>query len=133
MIQASSTFTPGPDLVPSLLAAVGAGVSAAATIVADEARAIVHVRSGDLRDSIEVQPPEVSGNMVSADVTAGTDHNFYVEYGTGRRGEASPGAGDGPYDQNWAGMEALPYMRPPLDTRRDDIFNAMATAVSDAL
>ena len=53
---------------------------------------------------------------------------------TGRAvGEGSAGAGPGPYDPNWPGMEALPYMRPPLDTRRDDVFAAIAEEVAGAL
>lgn len=114
------------------LDAVSAGVGRAAGILAEEAQLIVHVRSGELRDSIEAQPPVVEGNTVTAEVTAGTDHNFYVEYGTGLRGEASAGAGDGPYDLNWPGMDALPYMRPPLDTRRADCLDAIQQEVAGA-
>ena len=117
----------------TVLNAVSDGVGKAAVIIQEEAQGIVHVRSGELRDSIQAQEPVIDGNVATAEVTAGTDHNFYVEYGTGKRGEASGGAGDGPYDPNWPGMDALPYMRPPLDTRRDDVFNAVAEAVSDAI
>ena len=114
------------------LDAVSTGVGRAAGIIAEEAQSIVHVRSGELRDSIQAQEPVIDGDTVTAEVTAGTDHNFYVEYGTGQRGEASTGAGDGPYDPNWPGMEALPYMRPPLDSRRADCLAAIQEEVQGA-
>jgi hypothetical protein len=133
MIGASFTLDFNTAVVgTAALAAVSAGVARASVIIAEEAQGIVHVRSGELRDSIQAQEPVIDGNTATAEVTAGTDHNFYVEYGTGKRGEASPGAGPGPYDPNWPGMDALPYMRPPLDTRRDDVFSVIAEEVENA-
>lgn len=138
MIQASSLFKPNTGSLSRITAGVSAGVSRAASIVADEAKATVAVDKGDLRDSIEAGEPEQdkdlsgAGNAVTAIVSAGTDHAIYVEFGTGQRGEASPGAGPGPYDPEWKGMPAQPYLRPALDTRRADILGAIAGEVASA-
>jgi hypothetical protein len=51
-----------------------------------------------------------------------------VEFGTGRRGASSAGAGPYSYDPNWPGMVAQPYMRPALDTARPQILAAFAEA-----
>lgn len=71
-------------------AGVVAGDAAAAAVaeqVADLARAMVPVETGELRDSIVV---------TDEGVTAGTDHAVYVEFGTYK-------------------MPAEPFMRPAAD------------------
>jgi len=133
MIGATATFTPGSVNASAILAAVARGVDAGTKILAEESRSIVSVDKGDLQDSIGPQPAEIDGNVVTGLVTAGTDHNFFVEYGTGQRGAGSAGAGEGPYSPHWPGMAAQPYMRPPLDTRRGDVFDAIAQEVAGAL
>jgi len=70
----------------------------------------VPVDSGELRDSGSVTATEDGKTVyVSVDFTA--RHAPFVEYGTGARGASSPGAGDVPYNLNWAGMPAQPYLR----------------------
>ena len=96
-------------------------VEQGAGIVLEEAEAIVPVDTGELRESGHVEMVETSGPKPSAAVVFDSDHAAYVEYGTGVRGAASPGAGDGPYDPNWPGMPAQPYLRPALDTARPAI------------
>jgi HK97 gp10 family phage protein len=92
-------------------------VEQGAAIVLEEAEAIVPVDTGELRESghVEIVSP------TSAAVVFDSEHAAYVEYGTGRRGAASPGAGAGPYDPNWPGMVAQPFLRPALDTARPAI------------
>ncbi len=92
-------------------------VEQSAEVVLEEAEAIVAVDTGELRDSGHIEVVSDS----SAAVVFDSDHAAFVEYGTGRRGAASPGAGDGPYDPNWPGMVAQPYLRPALDTARPAI------------
>lgn len=92
-------------------------VERSAEIVLEEAEAIVPVDTGDLRDSGHVE----AVSDIQAAVVFDSDHAVYVEYGTGQRGAASPGAGEGPYDPNWPGMVAQPYLRPALDTARPAI------------
>ena len=89
-----------------------------AEIVLEEAEAIVPVDTGELRESGHVEGLVEEGPRPSYAVVFDSDHAAYVEYGTGQRGAASPGAGDGPYDPNWPGMTAQPYLRPALDTSR---------------
>lgn len=86
-----------------------------AEIVLEEAEAIVPVDTGELRESGHTETTRAGLESVSA-VVFDSDHAAYVEYGTGQRGAASPGAGEGPYDPNWPGMPAQPYLRPALDT-----------------
>lgn len=124
--RAESRFTP-VDLVrlqqfyvPKIVAAVTDGCGA----VAAEAQVIVPVDTGELRDSIGVGPIELVGTAVRGSVEATAPHAAYVEFGTGQRGQASPGAGAGPYSPSWPGMPAQPYLRPALDTARSEIIAA---------
>lgn len=139
MLGATSIFRPNPSVKDKILNGVSRGVSAVAQLVEQEAKAGVAVATGDLRDSIRALPVEQdrdlagAGNAITAVVEAGTDHAFFVEYGTGLRGMESAGAGPGPYDPNWPGMVAQPYMRPALDTVRGEALATMASEVSSEL
>lgn len=133
MISASFSFTPGTVNAAALIAAVGAGVAAGAKIIADEAKITVPIDTGALQASIGAQDAVVDGNTATALVTAGESYAPYVEFGTGQRGMESAGAGEGPYSPHWPGMVAQPYMRPALDTRRNDVFEAIAQEVAGAL
>jgi hypothetical protein len=68
----------------------------------------------------------------SAAVVFDSPHAAYVEYGTGQRGEASAGAGDGPYDPNWPGMVAQPFLRPATDLSRPAIVEIFRDNFSSA-
>lgn len=92
-------------------------VEQSAAVVLEEAEAIVAVDTGELRDSGHIEVVSDS----SAAVVFDSPHAAFVEYGTGQRGAASPGAGEGPYDPNWPGMVAQPFLRPALDTARPAI------------
>lgn len=133
MIGATATFTPGAVDASRILAAVSAGVALGAKIIEEEAKSICPVDTGALQASIQAQEPLEDGNQVTAEIVATADYAAYVEYGTGERGAASAGAGEGPYSPHWPGMAAQPYMRPPLDTRRGDVFDAIAQEVAGAL
>jgi HK97 gp10 family phage protein len=89
-----------------------------------EAQNIVPVDTGDLRNSITVQTVSLEGSTVKGTVAANQPYAAYVEFGTGARGAASAGAGQGPYTESWPGMPAQPYMRPALDTARPAILDA---------
>lgn len=107
-------------------------VQMAADIVVDEAKALVPVDTGALQDSISAMVTDTETSCV-ARITAGMPYAGYVEFGTGRRGAASPGAGPYPYDANWPGQRAQPYMRPALDTSRDAVKAAMASTIAIGL
>ncbi len=82
------------------------------------AQGYVPVRSGELRDSGHVEVTE-AGKTVYAAVVFDAPHSAFVEFGTGIRGAASPGAGPGPYSPTWPGMPSQPYLRVAFDELRD--------------
>ena len=126
--RAESTFKPVDlsrimqRIVPALVEAVTDGCTA----VVGEAQAIVPVDTGELKDSIHTASVELVGNAVRGNVVADAPHAGFVEFGTGQRGAASPGAGPYPYSPSWPGQMAQPYMRPALDTARPAITAAFA-------
>lgn len=138
MIQSTSVFKPNVDTGARIMAGVSAGVARAASLVEEEAKQNAPVDTGELRDSIAAQSPEQdrdvrgTGNAVTAIVSVSAPHAPFVEYGTGERGAESPGHGDGPYSPTWAGMPAQPYMRPAIDTRKQDVLQAIAEEVRSA-
>lgn len=109
-------------IVPQLVDAV----TEACAAVADEAEAIVPVDTGELKSSIGIGTVSLEGTTVQGTVQATAPYAAYVEFGTGVRGAASPGAGEGPYSESWPGMPAQPYLRPALDTARPAILEAFA-------
>lgn len=122
--RASATFT---GLNASVAArtfqtAARLSVEQSAEVVLEEAEALVPVDTGELRESghIEIAAAQSLG-LVSAHVIFDAEHAAFNEFGTGQRGAASPGAGEGPYSPNWPGMPATPYLRPALDTARPAI------------
>lgn len=133
MIGATATFTPGAAVRDRVLAALGRGIDIGARIVAEEAKGTVAVYTGDVQSKIEAKESTIAGNIVTAAVVSGSDHGGYLEYGTGQRGESSAGAGPGPYDPNWTGMVAQPYLRPALDTKRDEVIAAINQEVAGEL
>lgn len=111
--------------------AVTAGVTAWANRVFETSQELVAVDKGDLKASGAVEVVQ-SGKQVFASVTYGTDHCVYVEFGTGRRGAESAGAGPGPYNPNWPGMPAQPYLRPAYDAHRGEAVSVVAETVTAA-
>lgn len=141
-IHASSEFRPA-DLarleqliVPKIIAAT----QNASQAVADEAKSIVPVDTGELQASIGTRV-EWIGRAVNGYVLAAATHAGFVEFGTGLRGSGTypyalptsgvPITGSWVYDykqQNWQGMVARPYLRPSLDTARGAILHAYEAA-----
>lgn len=107
-------------IVPKLFQATAAGAAAALS----EMQALVPVRTGALRDSGSVVPPEWTGMKVTAYIEFGMPYAAFVEFGTGRRGASSSGAGPFAYNENWPGMIAQPYMRPGLDNAKPAVLEA---------
>lgn len=97
----------------------------AGQVVLVEAQAIVPVLSGELKASGRVTVRE-TGSTCVADVEFTAPWAAYNEFGTGIRGSASPGAGPYPYDPNWPGMPATPYLRPAMDTARSEMLGIYA-------
>ena len=115
-----------------LKAAVRLSVEQSCEIITEEAQAIVPVDTGALRESIGWSAEDEGGTIVGT-VSADTPYASYVEYGTGARGAASPGAGPYPYTMTWPGMPAQPYMRPAIDTARPQIKAVFADNIRAAI
>jgi len=112
------------DRIPEIVAEaeIRAAQVVSATTMAIEA---------DAKRNLVVNGSVVTGELVgsgeshidglSGEVTFGTDHNFFVEYGTGERGAQSQfeGKPDGiTYSESWAGMTARPYLTPAAEAAR---------------
>lgn len=133
MISATVTFTPRSGISGLVLDALVPGAETAAELVAEEARRIVAVDTGDVQSKIVARPAVVSGTAVTVAVVSESDHGGYLEFGTGQAGAGSAGAGPGPYDPNWPGMVAQPYLRPAMDTTRSEVLNIMRQELKSVL
>lgn len=117
-IKATATYTPRGNVGQFIAKVAQANREAlrdVGAIVLLEAQAIVPVDTGELRDSGKVEVRETAKGAV-ADVIFDAAHASYVEFGTGIAGASSPGAGPVPYNPNWPGMPAQPFLRPAIDT-----------------
>ena len=129
-LRASSTFRAGDFarlealLVPKLIA----GATAGANAVLEISQGLVPVDTGELKASGGTTVEWV-GRKVTGYVTYGAYYAAYVEFGTGRRGAESAGAGPYPYKESWPGMAAQPYCRPALDIGRGQVLTAFEQAL----
>jgi len=134
-IRAQSTFRAGDfaRLEALILPRVQAAVTTAADAVLEQAQSNAPVQSGELRDSGR-REVVWEGQRVDGYVVFDAAHAAFIEFGTGLRGagtypyalpqSGTPFTGSWVYDyknQGWVGMRAHPYIRPALDSRRDDI------------
>lgn len=130
-LRANSTFRAGDwsRLEGLLVPKLTVGAQNAANAVLEISQGIVPVASGDLQRSGGTAV-EWKGTTVTGFVTYGAYYAAYVEFGTGRRGAGSAGAGPFPYNQNWPGMVAQPYIRPALDQGRGQVMDAFREALA---
>lgn len=128
-LSATAKFTPRDDLgrfvEARITPGVRASVEAACKLIEGDAKALCPVDTGALQASITTTIDD-SGKTIIGRV--GTDLYYapYVEFGYGRRGAASAGAGPGPYGDR-PGAAAQPFMRPAVDNNRSavlDIFRS---------
>lgn len=123
-LSARVKFTPRNDLgrfvETRVTPAVTASVEAAVDLIYDRSQELVPVDTGELKAS-GVKAVNDTGKTVVGSVSYAADHADYVEFGTGIRGASSPGAGLGPYNENWPGMAAQPYLRPAYDESKEPI------------
>ena len=135
--RASATFTPrgaGGRFVPVVLAPAAIdGVNAALKIIYDRSQELVAVDTGALKDSGSINEAQSTGLTVSGSVQYTASYAAYVEFGTGIRGEASPGAGEGPYNPTWPGMAAQPYIRPAMDESHDQVKGEISQSLRSVL
>ena len=125
LIAATAVFTPSGDLHRFIDVYVQVKlfpkVQRAQAVVVEEAKAICPVDTGDLRDSIVARAIRDEGQRIIGPVAATMPYAAFVEFGTGRRGAESAGAGPFQYSMSWPGMAAQPYLRPALDVARASV------------
>ena len=135
--RATAVFTPrgagGQFAKVVLTPAAVEGVNAALQIIYDRSQELVAVDTGELKASGRVNEAQATELSVSGSVEYTAGHAAYVEFGTGVRGAASPGAGAGPYNPAWPGMAAQPYVRPAMDESHDQVKQAISTTLRSAL
>lgn len=123
-LQVRAVFKPRGDLGQFVRArvtpVVRMAVEESAQLVFDRSQALVHVDSGELKASGHVEIVETDKTVVGK-VIYDAPHAFFNEFGTGVRGASSPDAGPGPYDPNWPGMDPIPFLRPAIDSSREEV------------
>jgi HK97 gp10 family phage protein len=128
-IRATATFTPRNDLGQFIASRIMPGVVDATIdaglVVLLEAQELCPVDTGRLRASGHVEVTQTDKTAI-ANVIFDAPYAAYVEFGTGRRGAASSGAGPYPYDPNWPGMRAQAFLRPALDGAKDEMIGEFA-------
>ena len=132
---AQCTFTPRDSgVLARVKEGLTYGVQHGSEIVFDRSQEIVPVRTGELKASGHVFAPEDTGSKIVGGVGYAADYAAFVEYGTGIRGAASPGAGANiSYSPTWPGQIAQPFLRPSADSSQDDIEKQMKADLSAAL
>ncbi len=109
-----------------------AAVQAVCSTIQQRAQELCPVDTGALRESITVEIDD-SGKTVVGTVGPHEDYAAYVEFGTGVAGASSPGAGAGPYNPNWPGMPAQPYMRPAFDETKPQVLDMFRSQIATQL
>jgi HK97 gp10 family phage protein len=106
---------------------VKVGIHQATKLVQGDAKMlapIAEVDGGRLRNSIQGETEERKGKVIGK-VSTNVEYAAYVEFGTGQRGASSPSPPkadiDLNYRQDWAGMEAQPYLYPALKQNEETI------------
>ena len=137
-IRATSTFRAGDfaRVEALIVPRIKAAVTVACAAVLEEASSLAPKETGELAASGQAQQQWI-GTRVDGSVAFLAPYAAFVEFGTGLRGQGTypyalpvegvPYTGGWVYDfrrQNWQGHGAQPYLRPALDTRRDDIIGA---------
>lgn len=129
---ATSTFRgdSGRFISGRITPAVRAGVQAFADLVLEEAKAIVPVDTGELRDSGSVVVVE-GAKSVTAHVVFSAGHGSFIEFGWGALGASGPNAGPYAYNTSIRGYAGSAFLRPALDTSRQagkELFNSQVSA-----
>jgi len=115
--------------------AVKAGIRKGTLLVQGDAKELAPVAAQDggrLRQSITANVVDKSGK-IEGKVSTNVEYAAYVEFGTGQRGEASPSPPKSDqnldYRQDWAGMEAQPYLYPALKHNEGKVKKIVAEEV----
>ena len=134
-ITSSSVYQPrdgGRFVIAKVTEGIRDGVIQWAGEVLDTAQALVPVDTGDLKASGHVTVAETNKSIAAA-VSFDMPYASFVEFGTGIRGAASAGAGEGPYSTSWVGMPAQPYLRPAFEMHRGEAQSMTREKINEAL
>lgn len=134
-ITSHSVYQPregGRFVIAKVTEGIRNGVIKWAGDVLDTAQDLVPVDTGELKASGHVTVAE-TGKSIAAAVSFDADHAAFVEFGTGVRGAASAGAGEGPYSTSWVGMPAQPYLRPAFERHRNEAQSMTREAINQAI
>ncbi len=105
-------------------------------LVQGEAKTLCPVDNGDLINSINTKV-ESTQTGVRGIVYTNSDHAAYVEFGTGKRGSASPSPPksdtDISYNEDWTGMDAQPYLYPALKNNKETVINRIAADIKKSI
>lgn len=100
------------------------GIGKSMTVIEGDAKDLCPVDRGELRDSIH-SDTKFENDEVKASCGTNKEYAPYVEYGTGQRGLASPSPPKAPigngYREDWAGMDAQPYLYPALIQNKNTV------------
>lgn len=113
--------------------ALKTGILQAAKQVQGDAKELCTVGdSGLLRNSIQARVEEQSGKIIGT-ISTNVHYGPYVEFGTGQRGETSdsPPKWDGNlnYRQDWAGMDAQPFLYPAAKQNKEIVPKIVARPI----
>lgn len=101
--------------VAKIMTASARAVQRAVLRGAEIAKEYVTVDTGDLRAGIHAEDVIVREDCIIGTYGTNSPYGAYVEFGTGRRGAASPHGEpleELEYKYEWEGIEAQPYMYP---------------------
>lgn len=135
-LRATAQFRPRSDLGRfvdiHVSPAVRLGMQEVCAMIEQRAKELCPVDTGALQASISTEIEDV-GRTIRGTVAPHMYYAGYVEFGTGIRGAASAGAGEGPYSPTWPGMPASPYLRPALDESRAQIESIFADSIASGI
>lgn len=136
MLNISATFRPRGDIgrfiAVKITPAVRKSVEEVAQMIQARAQELCPVDTGALRDSITVEVEDLN-KTIRANVGPHMPYAEYLEFGTGIAGAASAGAGPYPYDPNWPGMVAQPFMRPSYEETKPKVEGLFRNNIAEAI
>lgn len=134
-LKATATYRPrmtsGQFMDTVITPGARAAVQATCDFIQQRAQELAPVDTGALRDSITTEIAE--GKTVVGVVAPHVDYAADVEFGTGVAGASSAGAGAGPYNQNWPGAAAQPYMRPAYEEAKPIVLDMFKSQIATGL